>query len=192
MSHPFALPCEISGDCMFWHHYFKTKLGWIGLLVEERQVVALSFGTETKTAAKKRIQEHATELGIDTTTTAQNACQESFAKQIEQRLIQFAAGQRIDLARIPVRIHAKTPFQHRVLSACLGIPRGETLSYGQLAEIAGSPNACRAVGNIMAGNRVPLIIPCHRVVSSSGVGGFSAPQGIGMKERLLALEGIGE
>ena len=69
------------------------------------------------------------------------------------------------------------------------VPYGQTLSYAELAAKAGSPKAARAVGSVMAQNRVPLIIPCHRVVGSGGhLGGFSAPRGIAFKKQLLELE----
>ena len=64
------------------------------------------------------------------------------------------------------------------------------LSYGELAANAGKPGATRAVGNTMARNRFPIVIPCHRVVGAGGgLGGFSAPSGISLKEKLLSLEG---
>jgi len=63
-------------------------------------------------------------------------------------------------------------------------------TYGELADLAGYPGAARAVGSVMSSNRYPIIIPCHRVVGSAGsLGGFSAPQGISLKERMLTLEG---
>ena len=72
---------------------------------------------------------------------------------------------------------------------CRRIPYGRTMSYAELAAKAGSPNAARAVGNCMAGNRIPLIVPCHRVVCSDGrLGSYSAPGGTRMKRRLLDLE----
>ncbi len=86
--------------------------------------------------------------------------------------------------------HDRTAFQRAVIDHCRRIPRGEVLTYGQLAERAGYPRSARAVGNVMATNRVPLIVPCHRVVGAGGnLGGFSAPQGLQMKRRLLRLEG---
>ena len=64
-----------------------------------------------------------------------------------------------------------------------------TRSYGEVAAAAGSPGAARAVGQVMAANRTPLIVPCHRVLAAGGkIGGFSAPQGLALKRRLLALE----
>jgi O-6-methylguanine DNA methyltransferase len=64
-----------------------------------------------------------------------------------------------------------------------------TMTYGQLAQLAGSPSAARSVGTTMARNKTPIVVPCHRVVASNGtLGGFSAPGGITMKERLLKME----
>ena len=174
---------------MYWRHLFETDLGWLGLLVEDRQVVALTFGSTTRHACLERLEQQAEELGVATSDLAESSCQQTFANECEQRLREFATGGAVDLSRIPARLHARTPFQSRVLQACRGIPRGETLTYQQLAQLAGSPQASRAVGNIMARNRIPLLIPCHRVVASNGgLGGFSAPQGVSMKQRLLDLE----
>ncbi len=82
-----------------------------------------------------------------------------------------------------------SPFQLRVWTALLKIPPGEVISYGDLAEVAGSPRAARAVGSSMRKNPVPLFVPCHRVVASNGPGGFGP--GLAVKERLLKLEGYG-
>jgi methylated-DNA-[protein]-cysteine S-methyltransferase len=78
-----------------------------------------------------------------------------------------------------------------VLQACRKIAPGKTLTYAELADKVGSPGAARAVGNCMARNRFPLIIPCHRVVGSNGhLGGYSAAEGIPFKKRLLELEAM--
>ena len=105
------------------------------------------------------------------------------------RLVRLAAGEDIDFSDVSVHTADRSPFQRRVIDACRAISRGETRTYGELARVAGSPGAARAVGSVMATNRVPLIVPCHRVVAANGgLGGFSAPQGIAMKKRLLRLE----
>jgi len=67
------------------------------------------------------------------------------------------------------------------------IPRGETMTYGQVAELAGSPGAARAVGRAMAANPFAILIPCHRVLAKDGPGGYA--YGRDVKERLLRLEG---
>jgi methylated-DNA-[protein]-cysteine S-methyltransferase len=83
-----------------------------------------------------------------------------------------------------------TEFRRRVLEACRRIPYGRLASYADLARAAGRPNAMRAAGSAMAHNPLPLIIPCHRVIRSDGtLGGFSSPDGVAMKRRLLQLEG---
>ncbi|MBN2581536.1 MAG: methylated-DNA--[protein]-cysteine S-methyltransferase [Planctomycetes bacterium] len=90
---------------------------------------------------------------------------------------------------VAIDLSGCTPFQRCVLEACRRIPTGKVLTYGQLAARAGRPRAARAVGQAMAGNPVPLVVPCHRVVAAGGaLGGFSASGGEGMKRRLLDHE----
>ena len=80
-------------------------------------------------------------------------------------------------------------FKERVLEVVSQIPRGKTKTYKEVAEIAGSPHASRAVGNIMKGNKNPHV-PCHRVIRSDGaVGGYNAIGGSKKKERILRQEG---
>jgi methylated-DNA-[protein]-cysteine S-methyltransferase len=82
-----------------------------------------------------------------------------------------------------------TPFQRAVIRACRRIPYGARCGYGELAARAGYEGAARAVGTVMARNRHPLVVPCHRVVSSGGIGGFSGPGGVTLKRAMLELEG---
>jgi methylated-DNA-[protein]-cysteine S-methyltransferase len=81
------------------------------------------------------------------------------------------------------------PFQRALAAALRSVPYGETVTYGELAALAGSPNAARAAGTFCAGNRFPLVIPCHRVVAAEGIGGFGS-LGVDYKRRLLELEGV--
>ncbi len=88
-----------------------------------------------------------------------------------------------------VDISWAAPFSRKVYQTCTKIPIGSTTSYASLAEKAGSPHAARAVGSIMAVNRTPLIIPCHRVLRSDGkLGGFSALGGKDLKKTLISHE----
>lgn len=83
-----------------------------------------------------------------------------------------------------------TPFRRKVTEKCRSLAPGETISYGDLARAAGKPGAARAVGQVMATNRLPLVVPCHRVLrSDSSLGGFSSPGGLDDKRRMLELEG---
>ena len=85
----------------------------------------------------------------------------------------------------------QTEFKTHVLETVHEIPYGETLSYAEVARLAGHPGAARAVGNVMASNPFPLIIPCHRVLAAGKrIGGYSTPRGIGMKEQLLQMENV--
>ena len=84
-----------------------------------------------------------------------------------------------------------TAFQRDVYRAARSIPPGEVRTYGEIARAIGRPRAARAVGSALGRNPIPLLIPCHRVVSSSDLGGFSAPGGISLKRRMLALESGG-
>ena len=106
-----------------------------------------------------------------------------------RRLQAYAEGEPEDFRDVQVDLDGLSGFRRRVLEACRQIPYGQTLSYAELAARAGFPKAFRAVGNCLAANRVPLIIPCHRVVCSDGrIGRFSAPGGGRMKRRLIRLE----
>ena len=90
---------------------------------------------------------------------------------------------------LPVDFRSVTPFQQEVLEETAAIPRGQTRSYGWLAERTGRPGAARAVGQTMARNPVPLVIPCHRVVRSDGRIGAYGLGGPGHKRTLLRIEG---
>lgn len=79
-----------------------------------------------------------------------------------------------------------TEFSRRVYSVVARIPAGQTLTYAEVAAAAGRPRAARAVGNLMAANRFPVLIPCHRVVAANSLGGFGGRQEL--KAHLLELD----
>ena len=113
----------------------------------------------------------------------------SWKTPLVERLQAYADGQFDDFCQVRTDTSYLTPFGRRVIEATRHIRYGETRSYQAIAISAGNPTAARAVGAVMAGNRVPLVVPCHRVVGSGGkLGGFSAIDGLAMKRRLLALE----
>jgi O-6-methylguanine DNA methyltransferase len=82
-----------------------------------------------------------------------------------------------------------TPFQRSLVETLRAVPRGEVVSYGELAALAGRPRAARAAGALCAANRFAFVVPCHRVVAANGVGGYGSA-GVDVKRRLLALEGV--
>jgi methylated-DNA-[protein]-cysteine S-methyltransferase len=100
------------------------------------------------------------------------------------QLHEYFDGKRLsfDLPLAP----AGTPYRQRVWAALRDIPPGTTRSYGDIARIAGG--GPRSVGGANAANPIPILIPCHRVVASDGIGGYSGGDGLPTKQFLLALE----
>jgi methylated-DNA-[protein]-cysteine S-methyltransferase len=110
----------------------------------------------------------------------------SFIRKLTRQLKQYALGKSVRWS-VPVDLSSGTSFQQKVWRTLTKIPRGETRSYGWVAQKIGKPKAPRAVGTACGANPVPVIIPCHRVVASDGsLGGFGG--GLPMKKRLLAVE----
>jgi methylated-DNA-[protein]-cysteine S-methyltransferase len=89
---------------------------------------------------------------------------------------------------LPIAIPGLPPYTTRVLYILHDVPFGVTLTYKELAEVSGTPQGARATGSACGRNPCPLIIPCHRVLASKGIGGFSA--GLEIKKALLDFEGI--
>lgn len=104
----------------------------------------------------------------------------------------YFAGERVDFVDVPVDLGAQEPFFERVYAAVRQLGWGETATYGAIARMLDAgPEFARDVGQVMASNPVPLIIPCHRVTAANGkIGGFSAPGGSLSKARMLGLEGV--
>jgi methylated-DNA-[protein]-cysteine S-methyltransferase len=158
---------------------FPSELGWMGVVVTGKAVRQLTFGHDSAAAAKKALDHQLVE----------NAKMSKANSALVGRLKKYASGCPVSFADVAIDPGPMGEFQRRVMDECRRIPYGKTLSYGELAAKAGSPRAARAVGNCMAGNRIPLLVPCHRVVrSGGGLGSFSAPGGVGMKRRILAME----
>lgn len=103
------------------------------------------------------------------------------------QVLEYLAGDRVsfDLA---LDLEGMSPFHREALAVCASIPYGQTRTYAELARELGKPGGARAVGNAMARNPIPLVIPCHRVLRSDGsLGGFGG--GLSVKRRLLEMEG---
>ena len=107
-------------------------------------------------------------------------------EQAKAQLEEYFAGERTEFSLF--FLYNGTDFQRQVWSKLSEIPYGKVVTYGQLAAAIGQPTACRAVANAVGQNPYLILLPCHRVVASDGIGGFSA--GVEAKKHLLALEGI--
>lgn len=172
---------QITGDKVLAWISFPSELGWMASAWDGVQLCVLTFGHRSGTAALSALQSRCRHRLAEEPSEA--------LRPFSERMQAFAQGKRDDFRDVKVALDGMTKFQRKVIRQCRRIPPGQTVSYGELAVRAGSPKAARAVGNVMAKNRIPLVIPCHRVVGCNGaLGGFSAPDGLRMKRRLLLLE----
>ena len=172
--------CENGSQQTAAYRVFSTSLGWMGIAGAGDCLQRLVVGYRSENAAESALGES---LLLDGES-------QGWQETLVGQLTDYADGYPFDFSSVTVKTDHLTAFQKRVVRHCRRIPHGGTLSYGQLAAKAGSPGAARAVGQVMATNRVAIIVPCHRVVAANGkLGGFSMPRGTEMKSRLLALEG---
>lgn len=109
--------------------------------------------------------------------------------KLSQRIEAHLQGCIDDFLDVPLCYEKRTEFQKKVYSVVRHIPSGKVLSYKEVAIKAGSPLACRAIGQIMSRNPFALIIPCHRVVGTGQLGGFSGGKGNSTKILMLKIEG---
>jgi methylated-DNA-[protein]-cysteine S-methyltransferase len=110
-------------------------------------------------------------------------------QQLVHTLQRYFKGARVRFEDVELDLGGLTTFQREVADTLRRVPWGEVVSYGELARLAGYPNAQRAAGTFCAHNRFPLILPCHRVVAANGLGSYGS-LGAAYKQRLLELEGV--
>jgi methylated-DNA-[protein]-cysteine S-methyltransferase len=107
---------------------------------------------------------------------------------LTERVLAYFSGAPDGFRDVPLDLAACTPFQRAVVDALRAVPYGATVTYGDLAALAGHPRAQRAAGTVCAQNRFSLFVPCHRVVGAASLGSYGS-LGLGYKRRLLELEG---
>jgi methylated-DNA-[protein]-cysteine S-methyltransferase len=105
------------------------------------------------------------------------------------RVCAFLDGAAVELSDVPLDLESLSHFQRAVTTALREVPRGEVVTYSELALLAGRPRAQRAAGSVCARNPFMFLVPCHRVIAADGIGGYGSA-GRGIKRRLLALEGV--
>ena len=128
-------------------------------------------------------------VGNRTNVSPGRAKSVTIARQAVDKLQRYFAGTRAVFDDVRIDLEWCTPFQRAVAETLRAVPYGEVVTYGELAALAGYPNAQRAAGTFCAHNRLPLLIPCHRVVAAGGLGSYG-PLGQGYQRRLLELEGV--
>jgi methylated-DNA-[protein]-cysteine S-methyltransferase len=164
-------------------HTFPSELGWFAIAWNDEQLTQLTFGHPSAAAA-------IASMDVDGFAATSSNSVPKWIAEVASRLQSYAAGNDEHFDDVPLDLSHLSAFQTRVVRACRKISRGRVRTYGELASVAGADGAARAVGNCMAKNRFPIIVPCHRVVGSAGsLGGFSARDGISMKRRMLEMEG---
>ena len=176
-----------NSECGIKNTVFRTSLGWAGVAATGQGICMVVLPKKDKAAVERALT--SSECGAQSGEITGRANVPMLKKAIKV-LQQYFSGERVSFdLLLDLRYH--TPFQQAVWHATAEIPLGETRSYAWIASQIRNPRAVRAVGQALGANPVPIIIPCHRVISSSGaLGGFSG--GTGMKEKLLELERHGK
>jgi len=158
-------------------HSFKSPIGIIRLAATEKGLAVVSLPGESRGLFDRQIERDF--AGYEKAKGGR------INKQAESQLRRYLGG-KLRQFQLPME-PGGTPFQKKVLRRVQKIPFGATATYGEIARAVGHPQASRAVGAANGSNRLPLVIPCHRVVASGGLGGYGG--GLALKKRLLKLEG---
>ncbi len=155
----------------------ETKLGWVGIAVEEGKICAATLSSSREAA-----EEEMAECG------AIEPADGAAAARLLDLMRRATEGEDVAVKEV-VRPAGGTPFQRAVWQEMLSIPHGTTISYGELARRVGKPGAARAVGQAVGHNPIAVLIPCHRVIGSDGgLHGFGG--GLPLKRALLRQEGL--
>ena len=155
------------------YKFIASPVGKLKLVASREGLVAILWGRDTPSKADLELGE----MGNDE--------RHPVLVETERQLNEYFAGERREFSlRLDMR---GTAFQKDVWEALLAIPYGETRSYGQIAKQIGRPSASRAVGAANGQNPIPIVVPCHRVIGSTGkLTGFGG--GLDVKEKLLGIE----
>lgn len=169
-------PGQLSGR----HCYtvFRTAWGWVGFASIDGAVIRFALPDKSRSRVEQDLRRQCPDARFS----------DKLQLRLQHAVQAYFAGADASF-QCRVDISWASPFGQKVLRRCARIAPGRSISYAQLATRCRHPRAARAVGRVMASNRLTLLIPCHRVIRTDGsLGGYSAPQGLPLKERLLAHE----
>lgn len=153
-----------------------TDVGWCGVVVCQEQLVVCSLPQKSKEIVIKKLKGK-----VDISSVAENSKNKIFLD-----LINYFKGKKVNF-KGKISLDGFTDFQKKVLKETQKIKYGRTITYKQLAEMINHPRAARAVGSALRKNKLPVIIPCHRVIKSNKkIGEYSA--GKKWKHLLLNME----
>jgi len=162
-----------------WYDVFETSWGWVSAVGSANGLRYCSLPEETP--------DRAVEFLASTVKGGLPEQREEAFESFHQQMEEYFSGGRTDW-NLVLDLEDATLFFRRAWDACQLIPRGETRTYRWLAEQAGNAAASRGAGQAMARNRIPIVIPCHRVIGTDGgLHGFAGP-GLPLKARLLQHE----
>jgi len=167
----------------FEYTIFNTQFGCFAIVAEGGNLIRTYLPGMDKGRLKKQILELYPGAKYNP----------AMLKNLQQQVKNYFAGKKVIFdIDITYAIKNLSDFSKTILKACHKIKPAQTISYSRLAELAKHPNAARAAGAVLSKNPVPLIIPCHRVIKSTGqTGNFTSPQGAILKQKMLNLEAIG-
>jgi methylated-DNA-[protein]-cysteine S-methyltransferase len=150
--------------------------GWIGVGTTEKGIARIVLPKSSKKAVEKALRDFRNEVN------------QSLAENCLQAISRYLSGEPVSFEQIPIDWDLVPPIHRRILLALRQtVLLGQTVTYGELARRCGIPKAARLIGQAMAKNPAPILVPCHRVVRSDcSLGGFSG--GTSLKEKLLNLE----
>ena len=159
---------------------FETGWGYFGLAGTESALCRTYLPEPESVSIRRRLLKNLPDANFD----------KDFFKVLQEQITSYFEGACVDFGPdIPVALDELSVFSRGILTVCRDVRFGRTVSYSELANRSGRPTASRAVGGALAKNPLPLIIPCHRVIRTDGkMGGFSAPGGVSLKKKMLALE----
>ncbi|MEW6025868.1 MAG: methylated-DNA--[protein]-cysteine S-methyltransferase [Planctomycetota bacterium] len=169
------------------NYLLKTRLGWCGIVFDGNVVKEIVLPSPDKKRIVARLKERRYISGKQPEQTP-------LTKRFLKTLSRYFNGEKVDFgnpARYISGLTRQGNFTKAVYKALMTIPYGQVRTYQWVAKRVGNPGASRAVGNALARNSLPVIIPCHRVIKSDGsLGNFSAIGGTELKEKLLKMEGV--
>ncbi|MFQ5923272.1 MAG: methylated-DNA--[protein]-cysteine S-methyltransferase [Anaerolineales bacterium] len=163
-----------------WYDALRgSAVGPLLVAVSDQGVVAIEFGTDEAGFVRELEARH----GV----TAIRSMERS--RETMSQILQYLSGDRRSF-ELEIDLRGSTEFQRKVLEAAVSVPPGYVATYGEIAARIGKPQSSRAVGQALARNPIPIIVPCHRVVAADGaLTGYSGAGGIETKAHLLRLEG---
>jgi methylated-DNA-[protein]-cysteine S-methyltransferase len=160
---------------------FETPIGSAGISWNERGVSGIQMPEPDGASIRTRLQRRFPQ--------ARESLPPPHIQRAIDEITALLHGESPDLSDVSLDMERVPPFERQVYELARRIPPGETLTYGQIATRLGDPLLARDVGQALARNPFPIVVPCHRVVAAGGkLGGFSARGGVATKQRLLAIE----